>query len=629
MIQIIIRGSDQSGEAAASAAGNVRGIGDEAEKQGGRLRGFFAGLKTVIAGAAIGVAAGIGVIATSGLSMNNAMEQSSARIQAFTKDSEATAEILEMVRDRAAKTPFAFNEMSDAAANLLPTSKAAGKSLEELLEIAEVLAASNPAEGLQGAAFALKEAASGDFTSIIERFNLPRQRLKELREQGVPDLEAVQIAMKELGLDTDLVTGLANTAQGRWSTFMDTLQNLAATLTKPIFDAFSSGLGQVQTQIDANMPAIQAFADGLAVQIGNAIQWLIGTGIPMLIAGWAAIQPALATAQAAFAAVMAIIGPIAAEIMSQLPGALAAGQEAFTQLGSVVQERMAAIQAVISSVLPIITGFWAENGASIVATVQTAFTTIVQIISTVSAIINQLLLVLAGFFTAHGALITSILTAAWTVISGVITGALQLISGIVKAVLQLIQGDFQGAWSTIQSTAAQFVTTLVGIIEGLASLLGGAIALGIAAIEQAWAAFLRAAPGFGGDLIAGIAKGISEGVGALKSAVESAANAALQAAKEALGIQSPSRVFAVAVGLPIAQGMAEGIQRGMPLVQSAGSGLASAAAAGAMAAQRVDVNSRSEVSLTMSGGLDQLIDARIDNRLSTESRRGVDRGMFS
>ena len=579
-VEVIIRGKDQSADALHGATQNVRKLGDEAESSGGRLKGFFSFLGGAAMAGGLAAAAGIGAIGAAGLTMNNQMEQSSARIQAFTKDSEKTAEVLEMVRDRAAKTPFAFNEMSSAAAALLPTSKMAGEGLEDLLGIAEVLAASNPAEGLEGAAFALKEAVSGDFTSIIERFNLPRSRLKELREQGVPDLEAVQIAMQELGLDADLVAGLAGTADGRWSTFMDTLQGLASTLTQPIFTAFSEGLGQVQGQLDANMPAIQAFAEGLAGQIGGAISWLISDGVPALVAGWQSVQPALAAAGAAFVALVGFIAPIVAVLMAELPGALAQGQAAFQTAQAVITPLMQAIGAIVGAMLTQIAAFWQANGASIMATAQTMFRTLSTIFTNLAAILTTIFTAIAGFINRHGSEIQAYLTAAWNLISSIITTALNLISGVVKTVLQLVQGDFRGAWDTITSTAASFVTGLVGVIENGAKLLGAAVDLGIAAVTSAWEALTRAAPEIGSGIIGGIVSGISNGVGALKDAVQDAAQRALDAAKDFLGIQSPSRLFAAAVGLPIAQGMAAGIVQGAPLVRDAGLSLSGAAYAG-------------------------------------------------
>jgi len=178
---------------------------DNASSVLGGIGKTLGNLGRVAGGLALGgiAALGAGVVkfASDGLSLNNSMEKVTAQLNAFTKDGAKTADIIDMVRKRAAKTPFEFNEMAKAATALLPASKQAQTGLEGIIEQAEILAASNPAEGLEGAAFALKEAVSGDFTSIIERFNLPRQFINDLKKEGVPNLEIVRRAMKEMGLD--------------------------------------------------------------------------------------------------------------------------------------------------------------------------------------------------------------------------------------------------------------------------------------------------------------------------------------------------------------------------------------------------------------------------------------------
>jgi hypothetical protein len=191
---------------------------DDLSTKGSKLGGVMKGLA---GGGLLAVGAGLLGGAAKGLQFNNSMEQVTAQLNAFTKDGAATADILEMIRDRAAKTPFAFEEMATATAGLLPVAKASGMELEKLVETAEVLAASNPAQGLEGAAFALREAMGGDFQSAIERFNLSRQTINRLKDEGVPSLEIIGQAMAEMGYDTSLVANMAETAEGRMSTFMD------------------------------------------------------------------------------------------------------------------------------------------------------------------------------------------------------------------------------------------------------------------------------------------------------------------------------------------------------------------------------------------------------------------------
>ena len=252
------------------------------------ISGSVTSLGKVVAGSALAGVAGLGAafaaVAIPGLRMNNAMELASARINAFTKDAGETAEILAMVEKRAAATPFALQEMANATANLMPVARASGVALEELLEQAEILAASNPAEGLEGAAFSLKEALSGDFVSIVERFNLPRQFIKELKEQGVPDIEIVKRAMESLGLDTSLVANLAETAQGRWSTFTDTLTGFAAKVTGGIFDSFSEGLGKTNEALTNATPMLNEFAETVGAKFGEIASVVIPAFTDSIIA---------------------------------------------------------------------------------------------------------------------------------------------------------------------------------------------------------------------------------------------------------------------------------------------------------------------------------------------------------
>lgn len=224
-----------------------------------------------VGGGLLALGGGMAATAFSGLSLNSTMENVTAQLNAFTKDGAKSAQILEMIRDRAAKTPFEFDEMASSAASLLPASKASGQGLESLIEKAEILAASNPSEGLEGAAFALREAVSGDFTSIIERFNLPRSYINKLKDEGVPALEIVSRAMKEVGFDTDLVSNLAETASGRWSTFKDTFQTFAATITKPIFDTFSNGLGSANKWLEVSAPKLNDLANIISITVDTAV----------------------------------------------------------------------------------------------------------------------------------------------------------------------------------------------------------------------------------------------------------------------------------------------------------------------------------------------------------------------
>jgi len=285
------------------------------------------GVATGAAAGIAGVTAALGAATMAGLSYNNSVEQAGAKIQAFTKDHEKTAEILEMVQDRAAQTPFAYTEMANAASALMPTARAANAPLEDLLELSEILAASNPAQGLEGASVALREAVSGDYVSLIERFNLPRNYINQLKEEGVPALEIVQRSLQSLGYDTDLVANMANTAEGRWSTFQDTLQALAGQMTAPIFQALSGGLGQVNDKLTEMSPMLEEFAGQVAYVIEGVITGFSDAQGPLnalveysgeLPGVWQHVSNAAAMLYRAIEAIKPVIAPLIPIIQANL-----------------------------------------------------------------------------------------------------------------------------------------------------------------------------------------------------------------------------------------------------------------------------------------------------------------------
>ncbi len=468
----------------------------------------------VALGGMVAVGGGLAAAATAGFSFNNSMEQTTAKLNAFTKDSAKSAEILEMIRDRASKTPFAFEEMASSAAALLPVSKQSGIALEDLIEKAEILAASNPAEGLEGAAFALKEAASGDFASIIERFNLPRQYLNQLKEEGVPAAQAVSMAMQQMGLDTDLVTGLAETASGRWSTFKDTLTGIAATATGSLFESFSSGLGTVNTALEANMPMLESFAQQIGTGIGAAINTAVGA-VGFLITAWQdATEYTAGFAEQIGAVVDRLLGTptVFQEVGYVLDALRSAFQDAglfsieFAESLSLVhpslqtlwlslvdvseqalpifQQGMAMIgpliQNVVSVAVPLIAAFvqsWIERFRMILSIVQAVMPSIQSIITSVLAIVGT-------FMQRHGAEIQQFMVSAWTQIQTIIRLAMEVIRAVVipafAAIASFIANHrteivtvLEGAWTIIKNVIQGALTLIQGVLRATLQVLQG------------------------------------------------------------------------------------------------------------------------------------------------------------
>lgn len=163
-------------------------------------------------------------------------------------------------------------------------------------------------------------------------------------------------------------------------------------------------------------------------------------------------------------------------------------------------------------------------------------------------------------------------------IGGLMTRAPELLAKGSEMLMTLLQGIGQ-ALPGIANAALQIISQLTA---NIATHLPAILQKGIEIILQLVAGLIRAIPkvvaaipqiintirdsftrfdwgSIGTNILQGIANGIKGGVGAIADAAKSAAQSALDAAKNFLGIHSPSKVMEEEVGRWIPAGIAEGI----------------------------------------------------------------------
>lgn len=242
-INIVITAEDK-------ASKPIRGVADElvgASEKSGKFSQALSGLGRIagIATAAVGTAGLAGAVfgLKQGFEFNSQVEQAQTKLMAFMKDGDKVAKTLAWVKSEAALTQFSFTDLADATAQLTPVAKTSGHSLEDLVRQAQILAALNPEQGLSGAMFSLREALSGDWMSIMDRFNIPRTRINQLKAEGVPAMEIISRTLKEMGIDYSLVAKQGQTVSARWEQITDKLRMMAGQAAKPIFDRVSRELG--------------------------------------------------------------------------------------------------------------------------------------------------------------------------------------------------------------------------------------------------------------------------------------------------------------------------------------------------------------------------------------------------
>ena len=158
-----------------------------------------------------------------------------------------------------------------------------------------------------------------------------------------------------------------------------------------------------------------------------------------------------------------------------------------------------------------------------------------------------------------------------------------LISAGVDIIVSVIQGIMQSLPELVAKGPQLILSLLKGILGALGQLLVAgpkilvAVGKGIVnALGTIWS-YAKQIPGkikdaildtnwgsIGRSIISGIANGIAGAAGRIVDAAKSAAKKALNAAKDFLGINSPSRLFRDEVGKYMAQGIGVGFERYMP-----------------------------------------------------------------
>lgn len=184
-----------------------------------------------------------------------------------------------------------------------------------------------------------------------------------------------------------------------------------------------------------------------------------------------------------------------------------------------------------------------------------------------------------GFVSALPSIVESGTNAVLTLGDTIVNNLPQILESGTQLLLSLIQGIasslprltlmgfeliFKLSFAIIQNLPQILdcgVQILAELIAGFISMMGDWITLGSDLVQDMWNTITETDwLSLGSNIISGIANGIVNGAGAIVSAAQDAASRALNAAKNFLGIHSPSRVFRDEVGKMIPQGMAVGVE---------------------------------------------------------------------
>lgn len=276
-----------------------------------------------------------------------------------------------------------------------------------------------------------------------------------------------------------------------------------------------------------------------------------------------AIGPSLnALAQTVSTFLVGNLIPMVWNIITALPGALMTFLNALIpgDIGALISNLVSNLTAFTSQSFPLLL----QQGVGMISNLTSGFLQgIPELLIGAGELINQLL---TAFLAALPSLLESGAQLILNLASGLIASAPNVVSSAVTIIGELI--------STIAShlpdLLAQGISLIAQLIAGLISMIPDVITGAGDIIKNICDTFAETDwLSVGTDIIRGIGQGIRNGASIIIAAAREAAEKAFNAAKEFLGIASPSRLFRAEVGYQISAGAALGITDGIPMMTSA------------------------------------------------------------
>ncbi len=428
----------------------------------------------------------------------------------------------------------------------------------------------------------------------------------------------ISAAWQQIGAQIQSATG-ATDLSSLLSLGVNAITQFVSGIMQHIPDVIQKGGEILMSLGEGIMQNVPVILDNAATLFENLVSTIVEnmpqileTGKEVLSNLWTGIQENLPTLLQNFGS---FVGRIAKAIITNLPQIITTG---FHIISTLIQGILTALPTLIPNM---VMGFW--NG------LQSAFegvdwgqlgmdilnALIDGILSLLGALGTSLLSItetISGWFGDVG---TDASTNVSTIVNDVVNWFMQLPGNILNAISPAIQNI--ASWganmlSTAVSAASNLLSSVGSTLSAMPGRIWSAISGAISSVIS-WGASLASAGmsaagrlvstvisgvsslpsqmmSVGANIVSGIIQGVTNAASSLFSTLQDLASSALSAAKKALGIKSPSRVFRDQVGQWIPAGIAAGISGNADIVEDAMKELESPLSGELNSAIRVNAN---------------------------------------
>lgn len=261
---------------------------------GAGMRGFQSGITRSVGlvRQLVGALAlvGVGAAVTSVADMNDRLYTADALIAGITRSQERVNEAQRTATALSNKTGISYLNAYEGMSKMLTVTRGNVQQAGHLTKVASALAAINPAEGFEGALFALKEIEGGDTMSLRERFNIRVPTQKEAEQIAKKDGRSIQQVMfdslqsyldnsyggGQKGQGVDFLLNIrANTIGGQLDRLKNSFANIITPMLLPLMERFVGALTRIGDWVAANGPRIEGMFNGVMATVSPLVEALL------------------------------------------------------------------------------------------------------------------------------------------------------------------------------------------------------------------------------------------------------------------------------------------------------------------------------------------------------------------
>ena len=381
--------------------------------------------------------------------------------------------------------------------------------------------------------------------------------------------DAIHVIQGELGLTGVAADEAATTFSGSFGAMKASLENVFANLA----------LGEdIRPALDGLLDATSNFVfNNLIPMFGNIV-----TALPEVFDGIVDYAPQL------LESVQGLIDPIMQTVTETDWLGLISG--VITNITTAITENLPTfLENGVQMITELANGML-QSAPEVIARIGEIMTQLVSfLLSNAPTLISNGFQLIANLASGIGQNLPAILSAIGNVLGQLISAIAQRAPALLSQGVALIGRLASGLAQNLPAVLGAIASVIAGLLARLGQALPGMLSQGIALIGQLAAGIISSIPtvvgaipgiisgirgafsgvdwgSIGSNIISGIAAGISAAAGSIISSLQNLASNALKAAKDALGIASPSKVFRDQVGRYISEGIAEGVESYSPEV---------------------------------------------------------------